>query len=141
VRRFVTGVDDRGRSCVVDEVEVEFAITEDRGIVAVEQLYVTAELPPALPAAGTADFLDMGFGPGLGWMIIRWEPGSEWPPHYTDTVDLDVVLEGTIELVLDDGAHRLEPGDSVVVHGIDHAWRVGEEGCTMSVAAIGARRA
>jgi quercetin dioxygenase-like cupin family protein len=74
-------------------------------------------------------------------MIIRWEPNSEWPPHYTDTVDVDIVLEGSIELVLDDGAHRLEPGDSVVVHGVDHAWRVGEGGCTTCVVAIGAPRA
>ena len=76
-----------------------------------EQLYATDELPPVLQTAGTAHKLDMGVAAGLAWMIIRWDPGSEWPPHYTDTIDLDVVLEGTIELVLDDGAHRLEPGD------------------------------
>jgi hypothetical protein len=140
MRRLVTGVDDKGRSCVVTDVEVEFDGTEGRGVVAVEQLYVTDALPPRLRAAGKADKLDMGVGQGLGWMIVRWEPGSEWPPHYTDTIDLDIVLSGTIELLLDDGAHRLEAGDSVVVHGVDHAWRVGDDGCTMCVAAIGATR-
>jgi hypothetical protein len=141
MRRLVTGVDDQGRSCVVTDVEVEFGVREDRGVVAMEQLYVTDGLPLQLQPAGKADKLDMGFGPEVGWMIIRWEAGSEWPPHYTDTIDLDIVLEGTIELLLDDGAHRLEPGDSVVVHGVDHAWRVGADGCTMSVAALGAPRA
>jgi quercetin dioxygenase-like cupin family protein len=141
MRRLVAGVDQQGRSCVVTNVEVEFGVREGRGVVAVEQLYATDGTPPRLQPVGRADKLDMGFGPGLGWMMIRWEPGSEWPPHYTDTVDLDIVLDGTIELLLDDGAHRLEAGDSVVVHGVDHAWRVGKEGCTMCVTAIGAPRA
>ena len=73
-------------------------------------------------------------------MLVHWEASHEWPMHYTDTIDLDVVLSGAIELVLDDGAHRLEPGDSVVVNGIDHAWRAGPEGCVMSVATIGTPR-
>jgi hypothetical protein len=85
MRRLLTGVDNKGRSRVVTDVELEFGVTEDRGVVAVEQLYVTDGLPPRLQAAGKADRLDMAFGSGLGWMIIRWEPGSEWPPHYTDT--------------------------------------------------------
>jgi quercetin dioxygenase-like cupin family protein len=137
----MTGVDDQGRSCVVRDTEVEFGIRADRGVVAVEPLYLTNELPPKVQPAGNAEFLDMGFGAGLSWLLIRWEPGSEWPPHYTDTVDLNLVLAGTIELVLDDGAHLLEPGDSVVVHGVDHMWRVGADGCTMCVTAISAPRA
>jgi len=140
MRRLVTGIDDRGRSFVITEVDVQFGITEDRGVVSVEQLYVLDALPPQPQRAGNSDILDMGFGTGLSWMIIRWEPGGEWPPHYTDTVDLDIVLDGYIDLVLDDGVHRLEAGDSVVVCGVD-AWRVGEAGCTMCVTAIGAPRA
>jgi quercetin dioxygenase-like cupin family protein len=139
MRRLVAGRDDQGRSCVVSDTEVEFAVKA--GVVAMEQLFVTDALPPRLGHAGTSDFLDMGFGPGLAWMIIRWEPSSVFPPHYTDTIDLDIVLEGTIELVLDDGAHRLAPGDSVVVQGVDHAWRVGEAGCTVCVVAVSAPRA
>ena len=54
----MTGVDEQGRSCVVSEVEVEFPIREDRGVVAVEQLYLTNELPPQLQPAGSAEFLD-----------------------------------------------------------------------------------
>jgi quercetin dioxygenase-like cupin family protein len=142
MRRLVTGLDDHGRSCVVSDVELDFGVRESaREVVAVEQLYATDELPPLPQPAGKADKLDVGVARGLTWMIIRWEPGSEWPPHYTDTIDLDIVLDGSIELVLDDGAHRLAPGDSVVVHGVDHVWRVGEAGCTMCVATIVGTRA
>jgi hypothetical protein len=38
MRRLLTGVDNKGRSRVVTDVELEFGVTEDRGVVAVEQL-------------------------------------------------------------------------------------------------------
>ncbi|MFI5040850.1 MAG: hypothetical protein ACHQNA_03205, partial [Acidimicrobiales bacterium] len=40
------------------------------------------------------------------------------------------------DLVLDDGAHRLGPGDGVVIKGVDHRWETHEEGCRMSVVVI-----
>jgi quercetin dioxygenase-like cupin family protein len=58
--------------------------------------------------------------------------------HHADTVDLDVVLAGSVDLILDDGEHPLAPGDSAVVTGVDHAWRAGPEGCRLSVMTIGA---
>ena len=44
--------------------------------------------------------------------------------HTTDTIDFEVVLEGTIVLELDDGAEvTLNPGDTVVQNGTRHRWR------------------
>jgi mannose-6-phosphate isomerase-like protein (cupin superfamily) len=44
--------------------------------------------------------------------------------HVTSTVDLQVVLEGEVDLVLEDGEHRtLRAGDVAVVNGVRHAWR------------------
>jgi quercetin dioxygenase-like cupin family protein len=51
--------------------------------------------------------------------------------HRTDTLDFAVILEGSVELTLDDGVHPLLPGDCVVVQGVDHAWRAGEQGCVL----------
>ena len=53
--------------------------------------------------------------------------------HHTDTLDFDTVIAGSIELILDDGGHRLEAGDVVVISGVDHAWRSGPDGCTMVI--------
>src|SRR5678815_3637315 len=140
MRRLITGTDGAGRSCVVGEDEVTFGAAPERGGVSYGLLYMSAELPPPLSPAGSAEHLDLGVARGLGWMIIRWEPGFEWPMHHTDTVDLDLVLEGSIELLLDDGAHRLGPGDSVLVTGVDHAWRSGPHGCTVAIVGIGVPR-
>jgi quercetin dioxygenase-like cupin family protein len=64
-------------------------------------------------------------------------PNVQMPLHHTDTLDFDIVLAGTVELVLGDGAHRLGPGDSVVVTAVDHSWSTGPEGCTLSIVTVG----
>ena len=66
----------------------------------------------------------------------RVPPGVATHTHHTDSMDFDVVLEGSVLLVLDDGPHRLEAGDGVVLTGVDHHWRAEEEGCRMSVVVI-----
>ena len=43
--------------------------------------------------------------------------------HHTDTLDLETIISGSVDLILDDGAHHLEAGDMVVMTGVDHAWR------------------
>jgi quercetin dioxygenase-like cupin family protein len=57
--------------------------------------------------------------------------------HYTDTIDVDTVLEGSVSIILDDGPHWLEVGDTVVVNGVDHAWEAGPSGATVSVVLLG----
>jgi quercetin dioxygenase-like cupin family protein len=57
--------------------------------------------------------------------------------HHTDTIDYDIVLAGSVELTLGDGVHPLEAGDCVVIAGIDHAWRAGPQGASMSVTLLG----
>ena len=140
MRRLVTGTDGDGRSCVVQDDVVVLADAPPPGGVAYGLLHTSAELPPPLSAPGPAKKLDLGVQRGLGWMVVRWDPGFEWPPHHTDSIDFDIVLDGSIELVLDDGAHPLGPGDAVLVTGTDHAWRSGPEGCTMAIVAIGSPR-
>jgi mannose-6-phosphate isomerase-like protein (cupin superfamily) len=43
--------------------------------------------------------------------------------HRTPTVDYVYVLDGPVELVLDDASVVVEPGDCVVQRGTNHAWR------------------
>jgi len=44
--------------------------------------------------------------------------------HATDTIDFEVVLEGTVVLELDDGSERtLHAGDTVVQNGTRHRWK------------------
>lgn len=43
--------------------------------------------------------------------------------HRTPTLDYVYVLDGPVELVLDEGSVVVEPGDCVVQRGTNHAWR------------------
>jgi len=77
-----------------------------------------AEQPDGADAAALADV--EAKLPGL----LRYMDTSDPGMHTTDTIDFEVVLEGTIVLELDDGAEvTLHPGDTVVQNGTRHRWR------------------
>jgi mannose-6-phosphate isomerase-like protein (cupin superfamily) len=76
--------------------------------------------------------------PGLGEAMEPENPGM----HTTDTVDIDVVISGTVDLELDDGETvHLKAGDCVIQNGTRHAWRNrSDEPAVLFVALIGAAR-
>lgn len=78
-----------------------------------------AERPPDLDvAAGLAD-IEAGM-PGMMRYMEFSDPGM----HTTDTIDFEIVLDGTVVLELDDGAEvTLQPGDTVVQNGTRHRWK------------------
>lgn len=136
MRRLLTGVNDEGRSCVLEEAEI--SPTEAVPGIALEMLFATTESPPPARPEGYGDFLSLGVDPGLcRWMIIDWAPNHSWAMHHTDTVDFDTVLSGSVELILATGAHKLEPGDCAVITGVDHAWKAGPDGCRVSIITLG----
>lgn len=55
--------------------------------------------------------------------LVRYMDPSDPGMHTTDTIDFEIVLEGTVVLELDDGAMvTLNPGDTVVQNGTRHRW-------------------
>ena len=59
---------------------------------------------------------------GIGADVARGHPPRHPAIHRTRTIDYIVVLEGEIDLLLDDGEVRLAAGDVVVQRGTNHAW-------------------
>ncbi len=132
----MTGTDGEGRSCVVEERACGPLPPGDR--VRVETVYQTASSPAPPRPPGRSRFSDLKVPVGIARLItVQWPPGSVAAMHYTDTLDVDTVLEGSISIVLDDGPHLLEAGDTVIVTGVDHAWEAGPAGATMSVLTLG----
>lgn len=78
----------------------------------------------------------------LPGMMEHMEPDNPGM-HTTDTVDLDLIITGELDLELDDGAEvHLRPGDCVVQNGTRHAWHNRtSEPCTMLSILVGATRA
>ena len=106
--------------------------------VASHEIYVSATPPPTRPP-GVGSLTTIVTPPpgGVHWLAVRFTPNQEAGNHHTDTVDFDTILEGSIELILDDGPHWLTAGDCVVVTGVDHSWRAGAQGCVFSVMGLG----
>ncbi|OBA72523.1 cupin [Mycolicibacterium elephantis] len=86
---------------------------------------------------GMAEIEDML--PGMLGYMDPSDPGM----HTTDTIDFEVVLEGTVVLELDDGAEvTLRAGDTVVQNGTRHRWKnPGDTPARMAVFICGAAHA
>ena len=59
---------------------------------------------------------------GIGADVMRGHPPRHPAIHRTRTIDYVIVLEGQIDLLLDDGEVRLAAGDVVIQRGTNHAW-------------------
>ena len=58
--------------------------------------------------------------PGLAESMEPGNPGM----HTTQTVDIDVIISGEVDLELDDGKEvHMKAGDCVIMNGVRHAWR------------------
>lgn len=56
--------------------------------------------------------------------FVDFAPGFESMMHRTRSLDYGIVIEGSIELILDSGEKQvLHRGDVCVQRGTNHAWR------------------
>lgn len=136
MRVLIAGIDEQGRSCVVEESLLQPVAFESGGIT-VAVAASTVSCPPPSRPPGRGSLVPVASPPGVArWSFIEFPPEVTTALHHTDSVDFDVVLEGRVDLVLDDGAHQLDRGDGVVIKGVDHGWQTHDAGCRMSVVVI-----
>jgi hypothetical protein len=75
----------------------------------------------ALLSSGKLGLVNPG---GTVCRIVDFAPGFDCMMHRTQSLDYGVVLEGSIELVLDSGeAQLMHRGDMAVQRATMHAWR------------------
>jgi hypothetical protein len=110
-RLLITGVDASGRSCAARDEPVTLQGDAGRGGLLYSVLYSAPSLPSIAAGGRVADLLDLVVTPGaLRWTMIEYAPGAEFAMHHTDTVDFDVVLAGSVDLILDDARTRSRSG-------------------------------
>jgi len=59
---------------------------------------------------------------GTRFAVIDFPPGNAPRMHRTETIDYVIVLEGEIEMDMDDSTVKLKAGDILVQRGTNHAW-------------------
>ena len=118
VRRIVTGHNSSGRAVFSSD---EILSAQRLGV----QIWSTDRSPAdntdATDGAERAIAITSPGGSAIRVMSI--EPGHRSPMHRTLSIDYGIVLEGELDLELDDGATKhLFAGDIVVQRGTMHAW-------------------
>lgn len=125
VRRVVTGHDAAGRAIVQsDRVFAPTAIPS--GDAAFALLWTTASVPADNDddSEGRDRAAGLTLNSGSVIRVVDMLPGGVSPMHRSNSIDYGIVLSGTVELELDDGAVvTLAPGDVVVQRGTIHLWR------------------
>jgi quercetin dioxygenase-like cupin family protein len=126
IRRIVTGHDGEVAKVLID-APASNAKYPSPG--AVSTLIWTTDKAPAAIPAGT-DIEDMGArimgtappAHGSRFAVIDFPPGNKAHMHRTETIDYVIVLEGEIEMDMDDSTVKMKAGDIMVQRGTNHAW-------------------
>jgi quercetin dioxygenase-like cupin family protein len=59
---------------------------------------------------------------GTRFAVIDFPPGNAAIMHRTETIDYVIMIEGELEMDMDDSTVKLKPGDVMVQRGTNHAW-------------------
>lgn len=125
VQRVVTGHDDDGRARFRSE-DVEPTRLVPSGDAAMLTIWTTATVPA--DNNDDSEGRDRPAGTTLnGGSVIRivdMLPGKQSPMHRTNSIDYGIVLQGEIELELEDGHKKtIHQGGIIVQRGTNHLWR------------------
>ncbi|HXF52737.1 MAG TPA: cupin domain-containing protein [Hyphomicrobiaceae bacterium] len=128
VRRVVTGHDERHVAKVIRD---DFAENRrsSRPEVTSTLIWSSDEMPADIRIGAAVE--DMGARKlptqpppnGSRFIVMEFLPGASGQMHRTDTLDYISVLEGEIEMDMDDTTVRLKAGDVMVQRGTNHAWK------------------
>jgi quercetin dioxygenase-like cupin family protein len=141
MRSLIAGLDDAGHSCIVQEVPIEKHDPYVGGPSHRTDIFGLRQSPPPMRGATRAGYHETGLEPGhMDVCVLQMPAGVEHPNHYTDTINLHVIVAGRVEVLLDDGPHLLDTGDCLVLPPVDHGWRAGPEGCTQTIMNLGTVR-
>jgi len=154
MRRVVTGLDSQGKSTILSDgqpLSINATVKEADGSSKLKNREgVPATMPErhiclvdlwqttGIPARDDADpfTAPMPFAiepPGGGWNLryYVWGPGCDVALHATQTLDVNFILSGSIEMILETGRTVLNAGDMAVLPGTVHGWRTGPDGATL----------
>jgi quercetin dioxygenase-like cupin family protein len=127
IRRVVTGHDANNVAKVLIDAPATNAKKPSAGTVST-MMWCTDGAPAQIPTG--YDIEDMGArilgtappAKGTRFAVIDFPPGNHPHMHRTETVDYVIVIEGEIEMDMDDSTVKLQQGDIMIQRGTNHAW-------------------
>ncbi|KAJ9623429.1 hypothetical protein H2203_005688 [Taxawa tesnikishii (nom. ined.)] len=133
VTAYLTGHDASTGKAIVQSTRPGSWSSFDKGDMAFNVVYTTSEFPASLnDDADISKHDSVMSGKKLGLVnpggtvcrMVDFAPGYDCMMHRTQSLDYGIVLEGSVELVLDSGETQLmKRGDVAVQRATMHAWR------------------
>ena len=144
IRRVVTTHDAQGKAVVMVDAPADNPTSRRAGHQS-QLIWMTDATPSDLSHHEDMGARDVGRPPPPGGTIFRvleLQPGVTAEMHRTDTVDYVIMLEGAIDMEMDDGIEvHLEAGDVLVQRGTYHSWtNRGAVPCRLAAVLVDAKR-
>jgi quercetin dioxygenase-like cupin family protein len=127
IRRVITGHDHQNVAKVLTDGPATNAKYPSPGTVST-MIWCTDSAPAKMPIGEAIEDMGarmIGTAPpanGTRFAVIDFPPGNHPHMHRTETIDYVIVLEGEIEMDMDDSTVKLKAGDVMVQRGTNHAW-------------------
>jgi quercetin dioxygenase-like cupin family protein len=127
IRRVVTGHDRGNVAKVLTDGAATNAKYPSPGTVST-LIWCSDRTPAAIPMGENVEDMGariLGTAPpanGTRFTVIDFPPGNKPHLHRTETLDYIIVLEGEIDMDMDDSTITLKAGDVMVQRGTNHAW-------------------
>jgi quercetin dioxygenase-like cupin family protein len=127
IRRVVTGHDAKNVAKVINEGAAANTKTPREGV-ASTLMWCTDSMPAGIGIGADAEDMGariLGTAPpanGTRFIVMEFAPGIESEMHRTETIDYIAVLDGEIDMDMDDSTVKLRAGDVMVQRGTNHAW-------------------
>jgi quercetin dioxygenase-like cupin family protein len=127
IRRVVTGHDHNNVAKVIRDGE---ATNHKVGASGAQStlIWITEGAPAEMPIGEDIEDLGariLGTPPpinGTRFAVITFPPGNPGRMHRTETIDYVIVMQGELDMDMDDSTVKLKAGDVMVQRGTNHAW-------------------
>src|ERR1041385_6622411 len=126
IRRVVTGHDNKNVAKAIMDGEA----TNHKGGASGARstlIWITEGAPADMPVGETVEDLGeriLGTPPpenGTRFCVITFPPGNPGRMHRTETIDYVIVMQGELDMDMDDSTVKLKAGDVMVQRGPNHA--------------------
>ena len=140
IRRVVTGHKSDGKATIlIDEISTD--LLSFRPGANVCNIWSTGSLPAKNDGEedGAKGIAGTTVKNGSVFRIIEYQPGVVPRNHRTDSIDYAIILEGEIDMEVDDETVHLRAGDVMVQRGTIHNWiNRGEKSCVIAFVLVDA---
>ncbi|KAJ6621704.1 hypothetical protein B0H10DRAFT_1789591 [Mycena sp. CBHHK59/15] len=130
IRRIVTSHDDKGFGTIQHESALDFQDIPGMQGAKAAAVWVTSDGLPTNDNNKSEDGANRVVNGivqpnGTNLRCTDLAPGAETSMHRTISLDHNILLQGELILIMDDGSetHLKNPGDTVIQKGTMHAWR------------------